>query len=74
MNLLASGVCAILGVAQLWGTYRRWSWLVNPPAKLWPFDSQAFFKKVLGQKAAIYMSYLVGVSMLGVAVTLLKSR
>ncbi len=57
-----------LGVLTIIGAYRRWSWLVDPPAYLWPFYSQAFLKRIFGTRVVVIFTYLVGLTLIALAV------
>ena len=46
---------------MIYGAYRKWSWLVDPPEYLWPVYSQAFLKKLFGRRFVIGWTYLFGI-------------
>src|SRR6266404_5769053 len=46
---------------MIYGAYRKWSWLVDPPEYLWPVYSQAFLKKLFGRRFVISWTYLFGI-------------
>ena len=46
---------------MIYGAYRKWSWLVDPPEYLWPVYSQAFLKKLFGRRVVIGWTYLFGI-------------
>ena len=61
----------VAGLVLIYGAWRKWSVLVNPPDFLWPFYSQAFIKKHFGQRVLIYATYIMGVLIALVALGLL---
>ena len=54
-----------VGLALIYGAYRRWSWLIDPPDYLWPVYSQAFLKKLFGRRVVIGWTYLFGILLVG---------
>lgn len=60
-----------LGVMLIIGAWKRWPWLVDPPEKYWFIDSQAFIKKFLGPRAAVYFAYFMGIVTVAVSVYVL---
>jgi hypothetical protein len=61
----AAGISIVLGIASIWGAYRRWRWLVDPNVAGWPFYSQSFVKKFFGTNALLGFTYFLGASMVG---------
>jgi len=55
-----------IGVGLVMGARKKWQFLVDPPEWLWFCYSQAFFKKTLGRKGPLLITY--GVGMLGIFV------
>ena len=49
------------GLVAIYGAYRRWSWLVDPPDYLWPVYPQAFLKHLYGRRLVIGWTYLLGI-------------
>ncbi|MGYP001271665624 len=49
-----------LGALLVYGTYRRWPVLVDPPDKWAPFYSQALLKKYFGRTFLIAYNYILG--------------
>ena len=52
------------GVVSCLGAYRRWKWLVDPPEELWPAYSQAFIRRVFGEKFTIGFTYFLGIMLM----------
>ena len=57
----------ICGCVLIYGTYRRWTFLVDPRDDLWPFYSQAIVKKLFGVRGAIIWPYFIGLMFIIVA-------
>jgi hypothetical protein len=57
----------VLGGIIVYGTYKRWPGLVDPPENWSLFYSQAFLKKWLGQKFLIMYTYFLGILFIGFA-------
>lgn len=54
----------LLGILIIFGTLRRWKWLVEPPADNWIFGMfypLVFVKKQFGKTFIIYWNYFIGV-------------
>ncbi len=60
MPILFALVFFALGVMLVYGTYKRWPGLVNPPDKWAPFYSQALLKKWFGRTFVIAYTYILG--------------
>ncbi len=50
----------ISGLLIIYGTYKKWKWIVDPSAKYSNADSQVIIKKWFGKKFLIVYSYIVG--------------
>jgi hypothetical protein len=51
----------VAGIVLVVGARRKSNWLVNPPDELWACYSQAFIKKLFGQRFLIGFTYFLGV-------------
>ncbi len=49
-----------IGVVLVVGARKKWQFLVDPPEWLWFCYSQALFKKALGRKGLLLITYVVG--------------
>lgn len=57
-----------MGVVLVYGTYRRWPGLVDPPDRwLSPFYSQALLKKWFGRTFVIAYTYILGLLFVAIA-------
>jgi len=63
-------VFALLGITLIYGAYRKWKWLVDPPTdEWWSFlYSQVVVKKLLGRKGIVLFTYGLGVIFVGVSI------
>ena len=50
-----------VGCMLVIGARHRWAWLVDPPDNMWVFYSQAFIKKIFGQKVLVRYTYVTGI-------------
>ncbi len=71
MLLFATGM-GVLGVITLIGAHRNWRWLVDPPASLWPFYSQALLKRLFGARFVRVSTYLVGAGLIAFALVMIN--
>ena len=53
-------VFVVVGFLLVYGAYRRWPFLVDPPAELSTVYSQAFIRKMFGLRATIIFTYCLG--------------
>jgi hypothetical protein len=51
----------VAGIALIYGTKKRITWLIDPDEKYWLCYSQAFIKKLFGKEFTIYWTYFLGV-------------
>lgn len=58
--ILFAAVFIVLGIILIYGTYKRWPALVDPPENWSLFYSQAFLKRWLGQAFLILYTYVLG--------------
>lgn len=65
--ILFGAFFVVAGVILIYGSYRRWSWLVDPPEEMWPFYSQALLKKFIGTEGVVMATYVMGVLFIVVA-------
>jgi hypothetical protein len=49
-----------IGVILICGAFFRWRWLVDPPLEMSPYYSQALLKMLLGTKAVVWFTYILG--------------
>jgi hypothetical protein len=61
--ILVSLLFLALGLITIWGAYKRWRWLVDPPDNWPPFYSQVVIKRWLGRGFLLYSTYVVGLGM-----------
>lgn len=59
------------GLFVVFGAYRRWKWLVDPPTFLWFCYTQSFFKLIAGVEGCRVISVLLGIVLFGVGMNLL---
>ncbi len=59
---------SLIGSILLVGAYKRWQWLINPPAKWAWFYSQSFLKKIIGRKGLLIYTYFIGFLLLVVGI------
>lgn len=50
-----------VGSILIFGTRKRWIWLVDPPLDYWMVYSHSFIKKFLGRTFLIYFNYFLGI-------------
>lgn len=50
---------------MLFGVFKKWPFLINPPEKMSGFYSQSFIKKVFGQKVLIFETIFIGLAFIG---------
>ena len=67
-QFIGSGGFIALGLLLILGAIRKWKLIVDPPDYLWPFYTQALFKKVLGRKELLVQTYIVGICCLGAGI------
>jgi len=60
LGLIFGLAFAFIGFLLFYGAYKRWKFLVDPPAKLWPFYTQSFMKKIDGPEGARSWVLFVG--------------
>jgi hypothetical protein len=49
VRLISGGLLAI-GLVGLFGVYRGWTWLVDPPSRLWPIYVPSLVKHLFGAR------------------------
>ena len=59
---------SFIGIMLIFGAYKRWSWLIDPPLDWAWFYSQAWLKKTLGKKGLLIYTYLIGSILLGAGI------
>lgn len=60
-GILFCGLFIIAGGLLLYGTYRRWPMLVNPPRKSRFIYSQTALRALLGERGVVLCTYAMGV-------------
>ena len=50
----------VIGFLLVFGAYRRWRWLVDPPLEWSLFYSQAQMRRLYGKTFTIYATYFIG--------------
>jgi hypothetical protein len=50
----------VAGLMTLYGAYRRWPMLIDPPEDLWFSYSQAGIKKLFGKRITLVFTYFLG--------------
>ena len=74
MAAIALGsVLAAAGLTLLFGALLRWPWLVDPPEADWPVYSQALFKKLLGARGVLVITYAQGYALIVAGARVLSS-
>ncbi len=61
LGLIFGIVFAFIGFLLVYGGYKRWKFLVDPPENLWLFYSQSFAKKFYGSEDARGVAIFIGV-------------
>ena len=64
LGLIFGGVFTFLGCILLFGAYKKWEFLVDPPEEYWKFYSQSFIKKIFGKQFLLIETYLLGLVIL----------
>lgn len=59
---------SFVGATLLFGAFKQWQWLVNPPTEWAWFYSQSFIKKIFGKKGLLIYTYLIGFLFLAVGI------
>lgn len=49
-----------LGSLLIYGTFKRWRMLVDPPEDLWLVYSHSFIKRLFGQRFLVLFNYFMG--------------
>jgi hypothetical protein len=63
-KMIGMGICfvfIVLGILLIWGTIKKFSYLIDPPKEWYSFYSHAFIKKLLGGKFLILYNYFIGI-------------
>jgi uncharacterized protein (DUF3820 family) len=60
-KLIMTMVCIVFGIFMIFGAYKKWKFLVDPPEKYWLWYSQSFFKKFFGKNIVILETYIAGI-------------
>ena len=55
----------VSGICMLYGIFKKWPFLVNPPEDNWIFYSQAFIKKIFGERILIFETIIVALAFIG---------
>ncbi len=59
-GLLFSMAFVSLGIFFILGTFKEWSFFVDPPADLWACYSLSLIKKLLGNTGLLIFNYVFG--------------
>jgi hypothetical protein len=54
----------VMALVMIIGAKRRWRWLADPPAFLWPIYPYAFVKRFFGRQTLTWFLYISGVTLL----------
>jgi hypothetical protein len=52
------------GIVLIVGSWKRWSWLVDPPLQYWLVYSHSFMKKCFGETFLLYFNYILGIGLI----------
>lgn len=63
-------VFMFIGVTLVYGAYKKWAWLIDPPSNEWwsMFYSQVTIKKLIGTRGTTIFTYILGVIFISVGV------
>jgi hypothetical protein len=71
LGTIAFGIATFAaGVILVYGSRKRWNWLVDPPEELWPIYSQAFLKKLVGTDEVAHFTYVFGLNVILFAIAI----
>jgi len=59
---------SLIGILLLYGAYKQWQWLINPPSEWAWFYSQSFLKKIIGKKGLLIYTYFIGFLLLVIGI------
>jgi hypothetical protein len=75
LGTIAFGIATFAaGVILVYGSRKRWNWLVDPPEELWLGYTQAFLKKVVGTDGVAHLTYLFGVMAIVVGILIIAAN
>ena len=61
-QIIVGSAFIVAGAVLIFGTLRRWSWLVDPPEDLWFVYSGSFIKKFCGTEVLELTNIYLGVA------------
>lgn len=61
-QIIVGAVFVVVGAVLLFGTRRRWGWLVDPPEDLWFVYSGSFIKKFCGTDVLELLNIYLGIA------------
>ena len=59
VGILFFSMMSVVGGILIFGTYRKWMWLVDPPTDSFCY-SHALLKKMFGAKFLMFFNYIIG--------------
>lgn len=66
--VIITALALVGGSMLIVGAYQRWSWLVDPPTRFWPFYSQSLIKRVFGATTALLVTYFIGLILVSLGI------
>ena len=61
-QIIVGAVLVVAGAVLVFGTRRRWGWLVDPPEDLWFVYSGSFIKKFCGTDVLELLNIYLGIA------------
>jgi hypothetical protein len=71
LRLIFGTLSCLIGILSIYGAYKKWKFLIDPPESLAGFYSQAWIKKLYGRKFLLWETYIMGVIFIAMGVVLI---